>query len=119
MMDDFILAGPAFLYAARYFGPKADHGGMLKWLRSQDRERAIVGARNAAWDTTYLSEFARLSSLRESSQRQYVFATADQALWDTASAIVCDREPNDDVPPLADKLALWWPSGGPRMTRGA
>lgn len=28
-------------------------------FRSADREKAIDGIRNAAWDMTYLSEFAR------------------------------------------------------------
>ncbi|NMN07511.1 MULTISPECIES: hypothetical protein [unclassified Novosphingobium] len=109
MIDDFILAGPAFMYAARYFGPRAASGKMLKSLWAPDREKAILGVRNAAWDVTYVSEFGRLSGLRDAKKRQYIFATADHALWEIAVTPFCGPEPTEDFPALVGKLELWWP----------
>ncbi len=109
MIDDFIFAGPAAVYAARHFGPTVRAGKMMKQLRAEDRERAIAGARNAAWDITYLSEFLRLVAQREHTNQQYVFATADRALRETASALFCGSTATEDYPGQAEILAQWWP----------
>ncbi len=117
MIDDFILAGPAAIYAARYFGPLCNSGKMMKSIRAGDRERAILGAQNAAWDITYLSEFGRLSTLRDTTNRQYIFATADHALVEIASTLFCGPEPTEDFPALIDKLCQWWPAADARRIR--
>jgi hypothetical protein len=117
MIDDFILAGPAFMYAARYFGSRAASGKMFKSLRALDREKAIQGARNAAWDVTYLSEFGRLSTLRDSTNRQFIFATADRALWEIASTLFCGPAASEDFPALVEKLEQWWPANDARRIR--
>ena len=117
MMDDFILAGPAFMYAARYFGPRVASAKMLKDLRSADREEAILGVRNAAWDVTYLSEFGRLSTVRDDTDRQYVFASADRALIDVASTLFCGPEATEDFPALVEQLGRWWPAKDARRIR--
>ncbi|HKR92193.1 hypothetical protein [Novosphingobium sp.] len=109
MIDDFILAGPAAMYAARYFGPLANKGRMMKSMRSNDRERAIAGAKNAAWDITYVSEFCRRTRSGEESGRQYIFASGDQALIDVASIITCGPEADEDGPSLLERLCEWWP----------
>lgn len=109
MIDDFILAAPAFMYAARYFGPRAASAKMFKSLKGQDSEKAILGVRNAAWDVTYLSEFGRLSGLRDSTNRQYVFASADRPLVELASTLFCGPEATEDFPALVEKLEQWWP----------
>lgn len=117
MIGDFILAGPAFMYATRYFGPRSAAGKMLKSLRAHDREKAILGARNVAWDITYLSEFGRLSALRESTNHQYIFATADRALREIASALFCGPQATEDFPALVDTLEQWWPPKQARRIR--
>lgn len=114
MIDDFILAGPAAMYAARYFGPSCASGKMMKSLRAPDRSRAILGVQNAAWDITYLSEFGRLSTLRDTHRRQFIFATADSALWEIASSLFCGPEATGDFPALEDKLNHWWPAADAR-----
>lgn len=117
MIDDFILAAPAFMYAARYFGPRAASAKMFKSLKAQDREKTILGIRNAAWDVTYLSEFGRLSGLRDSTNRQYVFASADRPLVELASTLFCGPEPTEDFPALVEKLEQWWPAREARHIR--
>lgn len=115
MIEDFILAGPAVMYAARYFGSRINSRGMLKALRADNRERAILGAQNAAWDITYLSEFGRLSGLRDSINRQYIFATADRALCDIASILFCGPDETEDFPAMAEGLERWWPANHARQ----
>lgn len=117
MIDDFILAGPAFMYAARYFGPRVASARTFKSLRANDREEAILGACNAAWDVTYLSEFGRLSTLRDSTNRQYIFASADRALLELAPTLFCGAEATEDFPVLNDKLEQWWPAKNARRIR--
>lgn len=114
MMAGFILAGPAFLYAARFFGPRAANAGMFKNLRAAEREKALKGVRNAAWDITYLSEFGRLAGLRDTAQRQFIFASADRALVELAGAMFCGPEATDDHPALVDTLGRWWPAADAR-----
>ena len=55
--DDFILGGPSIALAARVLAPNAPRGGLLKRIRADDRERALAGVRNAAWDLTIVSEW--------------------------------------------------------------
>ena len=59
MVADFIVAGPAAMFATMYLSPRAAKAGMMKHLRSKDRAKALAGVKNAAWDITYLSEFVR------------------------------------------------------------
>ena len=57
MYQDFIIGGPALLFAIHYLAPNSTRCGLLKHLRSIDRERALRGIRNASWDITLLSEW--------------------------------------------------------------
>jgi hypothetical protein len=59
MYQDFIIGGPALMFAIHYLGPNSERSGLLKNLRSADRERALRGIRNASWDVTLLSEWIR------------------------------------------------------------
>lgn len=118
MIDDFILAGPAFLYAARAFATHNRRSGMMKGIKSADRSRALDGAKNAAWDITYLSEFVRRVQLSETEGRRFILATADRALADIASAALLGLEASDDLPSLDQRLAEWWhPRDARRIAR--
>lgn len=75
MDRDFIIGGPAILFALLYFSPGYKRKGMLKQLRSNDRARAIKGIKNATWDLTYASDFAR--RVNESEDTHYIFASLD------------------------------------------
>lgn len=108
MIDDFILAGPAVIFAARYFATHSARGGMIKHVKSPDREKAVAGARNAAWDIAYLSEFIRLIPAGERTGKRYILATCDRALAEAAPLLLLGPEPNEDQPSLGAALAAWW-----------
>lgn len=118
MYSDFILGGPAFLFASLYFAPSAPRRRLLKQLRSQDRARALDGVRNAAWDLTHISDFIR--RVREGSeQERFILASADKGLTNVAETLIlCPDEP-DAADVLTDGLSKWWPHDHARTIAAA
>lgn len=108
MDKDFLLAGPAALFASMYYGPKAAKGGLFKQLRSQARDKAIAGVRNAAWDMTHLSDFSLRVSKAEEKKRRYIFASGDESLVRIAKRLFLGPEAADGWPSLAEALTEWW-----------
>ncbi len=109
MVDEFIVAGPAAIYAAMYFGPRAQRSGLIKQLRAVDRERAIKGVKNAAWDITYLSEFSRRAQADPYDERRWIFATGDRKLSDIARCLFIDAEDEASLGSiLAGLMSPWW-----------
>lgn len=111
MRDDFILAGPAAILAFFYFAPNSPpRRRLLKNLRSNNRQEALNGAKNAAWDITYLSDFARrINEANESRQTRYIFATFDQRLRDLARFVIGEHEDTGADESLGKSFQRWWP----------
>jgi hypothetical protein len=117
MYDDFILGGPAIAMAAVYLAPNANRRRLLKGLRSADREKAIRGVRNAAWDLTIISEWATATEKQTELSRLTLLASLDRDIHRTARAIA-DLQgaaaEGDNV--LALFLTkLWGESIGPKL----
>ncbi|MFQ2049226.1 hypothetical protein ACK34J_09795 [Aeromonas veronii] len=112
MRDDFILAGPAAVLAFLYFAPNSPpRKGLLKSLKSADRLAALAGAKNAAWDITYLSDFARrITEENEVQQKRYIFATFDKRLRDLARLVIGENEEMGKDGGLEYSFARWWPT---------
>lgn len=109
MVDDFILAGPAAMLCAKFLSPRAARAGLVKGLRSSDRDRALAGARNAAWDVTYLSELTRRARPGNYAEARCIFASADRALAEIAPLLLIDAEDATAFRvSLAKRLAPWW-----------
>lgn len=110
MFSDFFLAGPASMFANVYFAPAAPKKGMLKQLRSANRDAALEGAKNAAWDITYLSEFTRFIQEATGTKKRTLLATSDRALARTAKLLVTDfAEGEDQVGAISRGLSSVWP----------
>lgn len=112
MRDDFILAGPAATLAFLYFAPNSPpRKGLLKDLKSLDRQKALAGAKNAAWDITYLSDFARrINEASETQPTRYIFATFDKRLRDLARFVIGEHEEMGADESLAKSFKRWWPA---------
>jgi len=108
MLTDFFLAGPAAIFASMYFSPNAAKKRLMKSLRSADREKAIDGVRNAAWDMTHLSELARRMREEGDGPGRFIFATGDRGLAEVAKLIPIDAEPCDLKEELARQMSIWW-----------
>lgn len=110
MEEDFIFAGPAALLASVYFAPRSPpKGGVFKGKNSPDRERAIAGARNQAWDLTQLSDFVRLVRELEDGKTRYLFASFDEHLRLMAKLLFGFTETDVGGDALLGALSLWWP----------
>ena len=109
MVSDFIIAGPAAMFASMYLSPRAAKARMMKQLRSQDREKALAGIRNAAWDLTYLSEFVRKVKSSDYNVQRYVLATGDRTMAELAGLLFPDAETNEGFRQvLGSELVRWW-----------
>lgn len=111
MMDEFYLAGPAGVFASMYFSPTAAKKRLIKQLRSTDRDRALEGVRNAAWDMTHLSDLTRRMRREGDGPGRFIFATADEGLAEIAHRMVVDSEPEGLDAELGQLLSGWWSAG--------
>ncbi|MNV23865.1 hypothetical protein D3C71_1149030 [compost metagenome] len=109
MRDDFILAGPAAVFACHYFAPSFPRRGLLKGLRSEQRQRALSGAANAAWDITHLSEFVRLANASHGTSDRYIFASLDEGLRKVARTLLLATVEASALSQFASALVAWWP----------
>lgn len=110
MHNDFIVAGPAAMLACIYFAPNSPpRGGLLKRLNSPDRQRALDGVKNAAWDITHLSDFIKKVNEADGNGTRYLFASSDKALHVMAKFLFEFGVDSPDLRPMADGLSAWWP----------
>jgi hypothetical protein len=117
MYDDFILGGPAIALAATYLAPNAERRGLLKGIRSADRERALEGARNAAWDLTLVSEWLKAAEHQQAESRLTLLASLDRAVHTIARTVGDIKEAHEATgTQMAEVLTrLWGESVGARL----
>lgn len=110
MHDDFIVAGPATILACIYFAPNSPpRAGLLKRLNSPDRNRALEGVKNAAWDITHLSDFIKKVSEADGKDKRYLFASSDKALHIMAKFLFDFGGDGTHRGPMVHGLSAWWP----------
>ena len=110
MHDDFIVAGPAAMLACIYFAPNSPpRAGLLKRLNSPDRQRALDGVKNAAWDITHLSDFIKKVNEANGNGTRYLLASRDKALHIMAKFLFDFSADGIHLGPVADGLSAWWP----------
>ena len=109
MVDEFILAGPAAMFCTKFLSPRAPRAGLVKGFRSPNRDRALAGVRNAAWDVTYLSELTSRAQPGSYAKARCIFVSADRALAELAPLLLIDVENASDYRhALAESLEPWW-----------
>jgi|APLak6261689370_1056187.scaffolds.fasta_scaffold00002_68 hypothetical protein len=109
MHCDYFFAGQVATMACVYFAPiNAPKAGLMKSLRSPNREKAIDGAKNAAWDALYLSALNSMVNKAADSSKRFIYASLDwraRLIARMAMAFGGDG-PNRDV--MAGMLGEWW-----------
>lgn len=111
MREDFMVAGPAALMACVYYAPNSPpRAGLFKNLRSPDRDRAINGIRNAAWDLTHLSDLVHRVNEAEGGSNRLLFASFDEGLRNLARLLFASSS-SDGLNPgrISDAISVWWP----------
>ena len=107
MYKDFIVGGPAAIFAAVYFAPNSPpKKGFLKNIHSSDREKAIRGVMNAAWDVTHISDFVRRLNEKPNSSQRVLLASLDDGVRLMAKIIVDTAQ--GEVWQTAAVLSRWW-----------
>jgi hypothetical protein len=111
MYQDFSIRGPALIFAIYYFTPNSQRRGLLKNLRSNNRERALEGVRNAAWDVTFLSDWISRISKQKNKGMLTVLCSLDRSLIRLANMLAPGRidpeSPDSLRPSLLELLTPW------------
>lgn len=111
MREDFMFGGPVALLASVYFAPNSPpRKRVFKDKNSADREKAIAGVRNAAWDLTQLSELLRkVNEVSEQGHTRYLFASFDKHLRLMARLAFKFGSSGSASAGLSSALSEWWP----------
>lgn len=115
--EEFLLGGPAIALAAYYLAPNAPRKRLLKGLKSDNRDRALKGIRNAAWDVSIVSQWLLDVEQQERSRQLVLLTSFDTAVHRLARA-VGDIAGRSDIPdnPLRRSLChLWGVEAGTRL----
>jgi len=109
LVEDYLFAGPASIFATMYFPSTGKtKKKLLKELRSHDRELAIRGIKNAAWDITYVSDFVEKVNLSDPYVR-YILATGDKKLREMAEVVrVADHVAIGAHSNISGLFGQWW-----------
>lgn len=109
MHRDYFFAGQVATMACIYFAPiNAPKAGLMKSLRSPNREKAIDGAKNAAWDALYLSSLNSMVNKAAGGPKRFIYASLDwraRLIARIAMAFSGDG-PHRDA--MAAMLGEWW-----------
>ncbi|MEK6763698.1 MAG: hypothetical protein AABY96_13375 [Nitrospirota bacterium] len=88
MQNEFLFIGPAVCLANRYLAPNGPKKRLFKSLRSTNRDRALKGIRNAAWDMAFVSEWSYKIGTQCESDKLWILASLDRGLHEVARAFV-------------------------------
>lgn len=116
MRDDFMFGGPAAMLASVYFAPNSPpKRRVFKDKNSSNREAALAGARNAAWDLTHLSEFVRkVNDSGPDGRPRFLFASFDRHLRLMAKLLFDCATELSAPDALPQALSSWWPKADAR-----
>ena len=93
MHTEWYYSPPVTIFAAMCFSDNAPRG-VLKHLRSDDRQRALKGVRNAAWDLAYITYWGQLLKRQDREKCLWIFCSLDKALRRVARSILAT---DDDI----------------------
>jgi hypothetical protein len=88
MYEDYMMLSTAIILAIHYFAPNNKRKGLLKSLRSKDRERAINGIKNATWDLMIMLEWTKKIQVQDKNNEQWVLCSLDNKLRIFAKSLV-------------------------------
>ncbi len=119
MRDEFVFGASATVFAHYYFAPGKPKRRMLKSLRSQDRQLALWGIRNAAWDLNLVADWARHVQRQEQEFKLWVLCSRDASIGRIAGDLLSPGGPEITTEQLAEALFVkhWGLALGRRLLR--
>lgn len=106
---DHFFAGQVATMACIFFGPtNAPKSGLMKSLRSPNREKAIAGAKNAAWDALYFSNLNSRVNKASGGSKRFAYASLDSRarLIARMGLAFSGNGPHWDA--IVSYLSPWW-----------
>jgi hypothetical protein len=86
MSKEFFVGASATFFASLYLSSKRMLG-MLKKIGSANRERALLGIKNAAWDLTFMTTWSKKAEAFQETNRLWLLCSRDKALLRIASCL--------------------------------
>lgn len=109
VLEYFFVAGPAIIFSSLYFSPNYQKSDMVKWLRSPNRDKAIKGIKNAAWDITQVSILVEKVNDKRYPQKRYIFASSDKKLIELSSLVLSYKSDLNGLKyELETKISSFW-----------
>lgn len=109
MADEYLFVSGALRFASIYWAPNARMSGMLKSLRSPDRQKALKGIGNATRDLLLVSDFAKRVVDQTSTEELTILVSADKALLQLARGLLTAETETDAVHrQLAEEWRARW-----------
>ncbi|MEO6276325.1 hypothetical protein [Roseateles sp.] len=106
---EYFFAGQVATMACVFFGPiNAPKAGLMKGLRSPDRERAIAGAKNAAWDALYLGTLNAMVNKAAGGPKRFIYASLDRRARLIARMALSFGGDGPHRNAILDILSEWW-----------
>ena len=97
MEEDLCFLVPGVILANRYLAPNANRNGLFKQLRSADRNKALQGVRNQAWDLTLIDAWMDDFRNIDATGRIVILASLDRGLHAIARWVLMAIEAEDDA----------------------
>jgi hypothetical protein len=97
MEEDLCFLVPGVILANRYLAPNANRNGLFKQLRSADRNKALQGVRNQAWDLMLIDAWMDDFRNIDATGRIVILASLDRGLHAIARWVLMAIEAEDDA----------------------
>lgn len=106
---DYFLSGHVAMMACVYFAPNdSPKAGLLKGLRSVNRERAVNGAKNATWDAVYLSSLTSKANEFAGTSKRFIYASLDRGAKLIAKMAIAFGADGPHPEAIKKILVEWW-----------
>ena len=109
MYSQYVFLAPSTVLALCYFSPNGHRKGLFKQIRSEDRERAIAGIKNASWDLTLIHQWLDMVRGQHTNNTINLLGSLDKKLHTVARSIITFTDSNEVVEAWRRELfdSLW------------
>jgi hypothetical protein len=117
MHAEYLFLAPGTIMALCYFAPNSPKKGLLKQIRSADRDNALSGIKNATWDLTLVSEWIKMVHRQRESNTLALLGSLDTKLHTVARNILAFSDSDEVIAAKSRQMvdSLWGSDMGERL----